>query len=255
MKKFWIILATVVLFVASFIYFAVADAPAQKILAMINLPREISLYGVDGTVLNGKAKTLKVQQYEYRNVRWRTSLLGLLGKSVELSISDPQGITGRGSVSYDGSNTLSLSDIFLHLSVANLLKYTKYQMPVDIAGATTLKIKNADFTAKKCIKINGVAELNDIVIMTALGDYSLGRMTLDLNCRNGLFTAKTNHANPYFTLDGNLEYDMNTRKYSIKAFAKPDVENGAEVKILLDMLGKPNLTGAYEINYQGTFVY
>ena len=41
----------------------------------------------------------------------------------------------------------------------------------------------------------------------------------------------------------------------VRAFAKPKENHRNEVSMLLQMFGKMNPTGTYEIVYQGTFTY
>ncbi|MGN1357083.1 MAG: type II secretion system protein N [Succinivibrionaceae bacterium] len=255
MKKAVIVLVTILFLVLGMGWFILTEAPAGKVLALTGLPPGISLSGVKGTIVNGQSRILRIRNYEYRNLKWQTSLWGLLAKSAQVSISDPQGLNGRSRISYDGSGTISLENTSLRLSLVNLLKYTRYQLPVDVSGWASLQLTKAEFTPEQCLKAQGKAELNSVVVMTAMGNYNLGNVQLELNCRNGKFIARTKHNNPYFSLEGNLEYDMKSRKYSVKAFAKPDDASGNEVQLLLDMLGKANSTGTYEINYQGIFNY
>lgn len=255
MKKLISILLLVVLFIVSLVIFVVYEAPVSKVLAKIPLPPGISILGANGTILEGQAKTLRIKNYEYHNLKWDTSILGLISKFANVSVSDPKGLTGHASLKLEENDTIVLTDLALHLTIPNFLKYTKYNLPVDIAGLIDIKLKEAKFNTQKCMKIEGTLDLDGISVMTPMGDFNFGKLILDLNCRNGLFIAKTKHSNPYFSLDGNLEYDMVTRKYSVKAVAKPNVEKGNEIKMILEMIGKSNNAGAYEINYQGVFVY
>ena len=100
-----------------------------------------------------------------------------------------------------------------------------------------------------------VCTLTGLDVSTPLGNFALGDGVLSMSCRNGLFIAKLKQENPYFSIDGNLEYDMKERLYRVKAFAKPSPSKGAEIRSLLQMMGQPNSTGTFEINYQGKFTY
>lgn len=244
-----------VAFIALTGYFVVAEAPASKALSMVKPPAGISLDGVSGEILDGRAKVLNVDKYSYENVGWKTSIFGLLSKSFDISIADPKGLSGTASVQLLDGNKISLTDVDLKLSISNFLKYTHYSMPVDISGGIGLDVDEAVFGQKKCNKVNGKIKLSKIDIFTPLGGYVLGDAVLELNCRNGVFVAKLSQDNEYFGIDGNLEYDMSNRGYKVRASAKPKEAKAADIKPILEMIGTINSQGAYEIKYEGTFTY
>ncbi len=244
-----------VIFLLAFLICLVYQAPASKVLAKIDLPKGVYLEGVSGRAVDGGAKVLHVDKYEYNNIRWSTSLIGLLTGTYTLKFADPKGLTGKTDISYQNGD-VNVSGLHLGISIPNFLRYTKYNLPVDVTGNISLSISNAVFSASRCKKmVSGNIDLTGLDVSTPLGNFALGDGVLSMSCRNGLFIAKLKQENPYFSIDGNLEYDMKERLYRVKAFAKPSPAKGAEIRSLLQMMGQPNSTGTFEINYQGKFTY
>ncbi len=244
-----------VLFFLAFLVFIIYQAPASKVLAKIDLPKGVYLEGVQGRAVDGSARALHINKYEYKNIHWTTSLLGLLAGSYTVRVSDPKGVTGKSDVSYADGDVI-LSDLHLNMTIQNFLKYTSYTLPVEVSGLISVEVGEAIFNFNRCKKVtSGNIEISGLDIFTPLGNYSLGDGVLSFNCRNGLFIVKLKQENPYFSIDGNMEYDMREQLYRVKAFAKPNQAKGNEVRPLLQMMGQPNSTGTFEINFQGKFEY
>jgi hypothetical protein len=249
------LLIMAVVFILAFFVFVVYQAPASKILAKIDLPKGVYLEGVSGRAVDGSAKVLHVDKYEYKNIHWSASILGLFTGTYTLMMSDPKGLTGKTDISYKDGD-VEVSNMHLTISFGNMLKYTSYSLPVDVTGNIAVSVGNAVFNANRCKKmVSGNIDITGLDVGTPLGNYSIGDGVMGLSCRNGLLIVKLKQENPYFSIDGNMEYDMKEQLYRVKAFAKPSQERGAEVRPLLQMLGHPNSTGTYEINYQGKFTY
>ncbi|MBQ8708754.1 MAG: type II secretion system protein N [Succinivibrionaceae bacterium] len=248
----------IIMAVAFLLLFAVClvyQAPASKILAMVSLPDGVYLEGVKGRAVDGSAKVLHVDKYEYNNINWTASLLGLLTGRYTVKVADPKGLTGKTDISY-GNGDVEVNNLHVGITFQNMLKYTKYTLPVDVSGSITVGVSNAVFNAKRCKKmVSGNIDITGLDVFTPLGNYAIGDGVLALSCRNGLFIVKLKQENPYFSIDGNMEYDMKDQLYRVKAFAKPSPAKGNEVKPLLQMMGQPNSTGTYEINFQGKFSY
>jgi general secretion pathway protein N len=256
MKKIHKVLLGIAFFLIFFVYFVFETAPAAKVIKMIDLPKEISLVGVTGTVFDGAASNLTIDKYSYENIRWHTSLWGLITKQLTLIVKDPQGLNGIGSVQFNKDGSYDFEDVKMKISFANFLKYAKYSLPVKVNGNIDLSIDEASMSMNKCRKLKGNVGLDGVVLFTPMGDFDLGSSKIDLNCRNGLLIAKMMKVeNEFFSLDGNMEYDLPRRAYVVRAFAKPKENHRNEVSMLLQMFGKMNPTGTYEIVYQGTFTY
>lgn len=249
------LLVMAVVFIVAFLICIVYQAPASKILAKIDLPKGVYLEGVSGRAVDGSARVLHVDNYEYKNIHWTTSLFGLLAGTYTLQMSDPKGLTGKTDISYKNGD-VEVSNMHLSISFGNMLKYTSYRLPVDVTGNISISVGNAVFNSSRCKKmVSGNIDITGLDVGTPLGNYSLGDGVMGLSCRNGLFIVKLKQENPYFSIDGNMEYDMKEQLYRVKAFAKPNPAKGNEVRPLLQMLGQPNSTGTFEINYQGKFTY
>lgn len=256
MKKIHKILIGVAVFLIFFVYFVFQIAPANKVLKLVPPPKNISLVGVSGTLFDGEADSVTVEKYSYENVRWKTSLWGLITKQLTLIIKDPQGMNGSGNVQFNSDGSFNFDSVKMKISFANFLKYVKYTLPVKVSGNIDLSLDEAMLSINKCRKLKGSVDLDGVIVFTPMGEFDLGSSKIALNCRNGLLIAKMMKAdNEYFTLDGNMEYDLPKRAYVVRAFAKPKETHKNEVSMLLQMFGKMNPTGTYEIVYQGQFTY
>ena len=153
MKKIHKVLLGIAFFLIFFVYFVFETAPAAKVIKMIDLPKEISLVGVTGTVFDGAASNLTIDKYSYENIRWHTSLWGLITKQLTLIVKDPQGLNGIGSVQFNKDGSYDFEDVKMKISFANFLKYAKYSLPVKVNGNIDLSIDEASMSMNKCRKL------------------------------------------------------------------------------------------------------
>ena len=170
MKKIHKILIGVAVFLIFFVYFVFQIAPANKVLKLVPPPKNISLVGVSGTLFDGEADSVTVEKYSYENVRWKTSLWGLITKQLTLIIKDPQGMNGSGNVQFNSDGSFNFDSVKMKISFANFLKYVKYTLPVKVSGNIDLSLDEAMLSINKCRKLKGSVDLDGVIVFTPMGE-------------------------------------------------------------------------------------
>ncbi len=67
--------------IVAFLLFAIANMPAVQVIGRVNLPSNVSLSGISGTLFNGKAQTVVANGLPINNVKWQLNPLYIfLGK-------------------------------------------------------------------------------------------------------------------------------------------------------------------------------
>ena len=64
--------------IVAFLIFAIAYMPAIQVIGRVDLPKNVSISGVSGTLWTGKAQTIVVNGLPINNVNWELSPLALL---------------------------------------------------------------------------------------------------------------------------------------------------------------------------------
>ena len=72
-----------------FCFFLIYLAPANKLLSIVDLPKNIKLYGVNGDLWEGCIDTIDVDQFRINNVKWELDFFTLVfARGLSVSIDD-----------------------------------------------------------------------------------------------------------------------------------------------------------------------
>ncbi|QIR13165.1 type II secretion system protein N [Shewanella aestuarii] len=236
-----------------YLFFLVAYLPANWLVSIAPLPSNVSLAGVDGTLWDGQADLVKIDNRQLENVSWQLSPLGLfLGQAnVDFQIGNrATAVSGRGSVSYSLSG-LSAENVRFEAPNSFILAGTRLPFRTQISGDVSLMVQTLEQGQPWCEQLNGKLFLNSTNVTNQFGEYPLGDVVLGLSCIDGQVQLNTDEQTNQLGLQGTLILaEKNLVKISAKI--KPTDSQPDDLRKALSFLGKQDSQGYYPINYQGT---
>ncbi|QDP00027.1 type II secretion system protein N [Thalassotalea sp. PS06] len=237
-------------FLAVYLVFVIAMAPAKKLVALIELPQDVVLHGVDGTVWSGEAQSMSTSNYEIKDVDWSLSPLSLLTMSpsadVNFGRSPRIGPTGNLTIRNDHPY-VGLHDADIKIEAGRIVNLVT--LPVDMTASGLVSVDLQTFITGKeiCTEVAGditwqQASVNAFDEEVALGDFK-GK----LSCENNSLAITLDPDN-----DLGLElsvYISQRGRIAAQGYLKPGPKFPESARPLLTMgfLGKKDNQGRYRI--------
>lgn len=190
-----------IVFVGAFAYFA----PASIIQNF--LPGNISTAGISGTIWNGNAQTIVVNQIGIQNTKWSANPLSLLAGKIQADVLiDSPNLKGQFETTYSGSS-VSARDLLLNGDLSLLMPY------FEMYGLTINGQFDANF--EKLDIENGVPQQVDGTLQT-YNTNILGILPLKLGDITSVFEQQVqgmqirlNNINGELDLNGIITIDTN----------------------------------------------
>lgn len=235
-----------------YLLFASLLIPASWALNRFTLPTGMSFYGVEGTVWQGRIKTLRWRDEAVRNIRWSFRWRALLqgGVAVELHADDPGVLTGRTVLTY--GSTWSISETYMRFPAARINRYIQSTFPVSTGGDIDIAIEKFSFTPSSCLSLNGRAEWQKSVLSSSLGQANLGTTTMQLSCANNKVNIAIGQTAPQINSRSQLLVDMQGR-YHFQGELTPGELFPPALNQLLKASTRETGNGVYTIMTAGHF--
>jgi|GEM_PF-6175293 len=235
--------------------FAIVQLPADLIF---NHATGISSKHVQGTLWQGKAKGLKVNNVSLDEVDWQITpasmaSFGSVGK-VDIKIGDS---SLKANIASVFSGRIELSDIRGNLKVYDLLEimrqYNNLTMPLSLDGAVMVDFKDIAVQDNKQLKsANGTIELADVKLggQKVRGDYVVHINTVKENVLAKFVS--TNDAE--LDLNGNASLKPDG-SYKIYSKVSPAAEVSDTLRFLLKFIGINDKNSYRVFAHQGKIKY
>jgi general secretion pathway protein N len=236
----------IILGAAGFVLGLLINAPAR--LIHYGLPANISLDGLSGTVWNGSAKQLAVNNIAVGELNWRVApsslLRGRLGLILNAQLPDGA-LAGKAAMGLGG--TVTLTNLTGSLPVA----YLATDFPAGMLdGRVSLVIEQAELMNGWPTRIKGVIALGNLVQNIpkpmALGTFSAtfdGENTGD-GAVDGVIATRSGP----LLVDGELVLNSD-RSYSLEASVGPNAETPDDLKSMLPLVGEKLPDGRYLLRF------
>ena len=75
-----------------FVVFLIVKLPAAQVISRVQLPSEVTVHGVSGTIWNGHAASVSVQGLPIHDVNWQLAFLPLLTGTASLDVKDRKSV-------------------------------------------------------------------------------------------------------------------------------------------------------------------
>ncbi|PKH09111.1 type II secretion system protein N [Moritella sp. Urea-trap-13] len=232
--------------------FLVGTLPASLALSYIDLPANIALNQVEGTVWQGQVKRISFNHIDVEDVRWDTSVMALLTGSAQVSIEFGRGknsLRGSGELGYSSSGAYA-QDFTASASSEWLIRASNAPLPVTTKGIVKLTIAELQQGQPWCEQLNGQLSWSNAAIESLLGNVEIDSAVADLSCDNGAIVANIKQGSKQLKLSGVAKLESKG-KYSLSAVLVPSNELPESIRSNLRYIGKENAKGEYKINYVG----
>lgn len=237
----------VVLFLISFLLFAVVLAPLSLIVNQLPLPKGVSYKGLGGTLWQGKVDALETNGVLLEDIQWRFDLSNMLIGNVgfDIKFGNPRNsrqFSGRGIVSTGLSGHL-VNDFVFRMPADGVKPFLP--IPVgDISGRLITKVDIFEVGQPICEQLSGEfiwtkagVDINGLV--------SFGTIASTLLCEDNSLVAKFDGDNS-LGIEGSALL-KSASQYGFEGYIKPDASLPAIVHDGMSMLGKMDNKGRYKV--------
>lgn len=244
-KKYSLIVTA---FVLAYLIFVIAIAPADKLLAKVDLPRGVQISNISGSIWSGEASLISFKQVEINNVEWSLSPLSLLlfNPSVNLTFGGSLSPGPKGSLELSNlTSELTISDAKIAIAANEVVKFIP--LPIDINAGGELNLSLAQFTLGKpmCAAADGNLTWQRAFVSAMDEEVDLGTLAANFGCTNGALAFEVDRQNIL-----GLQFKgvvSSPSKINGQGFITPGNEFPASVRPLLGFLGSKDVQGRYKI--------
>lgn len=245
MKK---VVGTVVSFIAVYIVFLVVTAPASLLVQWGDIPKNVHVGEVTGSIWSPKVASIDVQGVRIEQLDANLSPLSLLTLSPSVdatfggSLSD--GPSGNAELSVSG-NTVTLTDTNIELPASLIAPHIQSPIPVDAFGLVNMTLNELDYQNGQCSVADGKVKWQRASVSALEQEIDLGDLSGALSCEEQLITLT-------ILPDNNLGLSFKAQltqqgRLTGTGFIKPGAKFPRQLKDALMFLGKPDNQGRYRI--------
>jgi len=235
-------------FIALYFIFVIALMPVSFVLNFVELPKNIEVGQVSGSIWHSEISTIKTNDLSFNKVKSQLSFLSLLtlNPSIDLSFGDPLINGPEGSVNISGLlGELNLSD--LHLLIAANTITSQLNLPVPIQAHDFIDVSIDEFIAGMpiCSKLSGNIQWNKAAMTVLDEKVNLGKLSAKLSCHKGQAVAilePKNNLGVTFTANIGKGYQL-----SGSGYLTPTAKMPKQFQEVLPFLGNPDNKGRYHL--------
>lgn len=247
-KKF----AIVAIFLTTYIVFLVATLPIRVVLSQVNLPKEISLSGVTGTVWHSQIDQLTLGKALIEQVDMKLSFWSLftLTPKLDISFGDPLLSGPEGKLVVDiSSDNVTATNVDIFVKANDVAQQLTLPLPVSAQGNVELNVKEISISLVnyQCKSAKGEATWMKAGVVALEQNIKLGQFKTDISCEEGaiaLLLSPRNDLGLTFTT-----YVRQGGKISGSGYLKPGNKFPRALNDALPFLGKKDNQGRYRLSF------
>ena len=251
MKKWFAITA---IFLSSYLVFLVATMPLAFLINNIELPKNVHINSVSGSIWQGEIAQVAVDNNEIQQIKTALSFWSLLSLSptVDVSFGDATTAGAEGKFTLTVSaNKLQLNDVELFVSANDIAKQLPLPIPVTAQGNIELSFSELIIDRSEklvCQQAQGHISWIRSGVVALDNNIKLGKIDADLDCEKGDLRAKISPKNN-LGLSFNARLSLANQKASGQGYLKPGPKFPAQLQSTLSFLGRPDNQGRYQLRF------
>ncbi|WP_088331181.1 type II secretion system protein N [Lacimicrobium sp. SS2-24] len=232
----------------AYVFFLLVKLPAAQVISRVDLPDNIGVQGISGTIWQGHIAQMSLQGIPLSNVRWQISpwrlLTGKLAMDIQAGNSrDVDALSLQGQLSLT-PGAVGATDLQLYLPADLLIAKLPLPLPVNARGRFKVDLQELDY-AQQCHSLSGKGQWLNAAVAGTQGYISLGNFNADLACENESVLVSINEPNQ-FGLTARATISP-TLKIRVNGRFKPDQDLPQEVHDAARLFGQPDNQGYYQI--------
>lgn len=242
------------IFVVAYLVFVLATMPAGVIVGLVELPKNVKLGAVNGSLWNGRASAVQLDNDVITDVSWSLSPLSLMTGSLSADVNfgkarKKEQISGRGGISTDFSlSKVSLDDFVLRYPAGGFANKMNLPIPATLSGQMVFNIKQFEQAKPYCELLDGKVTWNSAGANVMNKQVTLGKIAANLGCDKGQISLDIKDKNPLGLQFKGLIADKG--KFSGKGFVKPDGTMSTDVhNTVQTMFGPADSQGRFPLSF------
>lgn len=241
-----------------FVFFVLYLAPANKLVSMIDLPKNVKLYDVKGDLWNGHVETVDIDNVRLSKVDWKLNLFTLLfSKGVTVTVSDPEMLMGTFEVNVMNINReIRVKNIRFTSYLEKVVPLLKAPMMLKTEGGIRGNFDSLVLDGRGNLKsADGVINLEDVLVQHPFDSelfIDVGRITVNVKGDSRNLKIHVDQNSEVFSFNGDIAV-TNLSEYTVSGGLRPKGAMPDKVASLISMLGKPGSDGQIKIRYKGRF--
>ncbi|TWX70693.1 type II secretion system protein N [Colwellia demingiae] len=251
MKKWF---AFTAIFLSSYIAFLVANTPLALVINNIQLPKNIVLQGVSGSIWQGEVVRVTINNNTIEKVKTTVSFWSLfsLSPSIQVTFGDAMLSGPEGKLNLNvSSEQFALTEVELFISANDIAKQLPLPIPLSAQGNVELFLSEVIIVTGNqlsCSKAEGDVSWSRAGVVALEQNIKLGKFAAEISCDAGNLLAKVSPKNNLgLSFDGVLA--LATQKVSGKGYLKPGAKFPSQLRSALSFLGRPDNQGRYLLRF------
>lgn len=246
-RRYYIIIAVI-----SYCFFALASTPAAKVISLAknNFNMNAQFYNVEGSIWNGRASSLLINEQRIDQLQWTINPFALLLANVSADVQanvQQQPVIGQINVKANGD--IHAKNVRTQFKA----EFLQQQLAIpfgELEGEFNLNIESLEWTGTDVP--NTVAALRwRNAKLTLVDAVDLGQVLFNINPddKNGLDIDISNKKG-MLSIDGDINIDSQ-KKYTLQIDLKPESNASSNISQSLEMFAKRQSNGAFRIKQNG----
>ena len=237
-------------FLSVYLFFVIVQLPAQFIISQFNLPKNVVLQNVSGSIWQAEIGQVQTEKLTIHDVTASLSFFSLLtlSPSIDITLGDPMKFGPAGSLTVNkNGDSFSITNADITIAANDLLVNAKLPLPVTAYGDFHLTIEKYVLGKPLCSELSSTIVWPDAQAKALDESVKLGDLKGKLACEQGaiaLIMDNKNNLGLSYTA-----YMRNWGKFSGDGFIKPGAKFPPKLKSLLSFLGKPDSQGRYRLSF------
>jgi len=250
MRKWY---AFTAIFFSSYLVFLVATMPLALLINNIELPKNVYIGSVSGSVWQGEISQASANNNQIQKIKTELSFWSLLilSPTVDISFGDSMldGPEGKFTLTVSSSELL-LNDVELFISASDIAKQLTLPIPITAQGNVELSFSelNLDTEKSTCEFAKGQVSWIRAGVVALDNNIKLGSLKAEVDCDKGDIQAKILPKNN-LGLSFKARLVLANQKASGQGHLKPGAKFPAELKPALSFLGSPDNQGRYVLRF------
>lgn len=229
-----------------YLIFLIINLPASFGISAVDLPNNIKISSVSGTIWSGKADRFNYSSIDLGSVSWELNPLNLLLGELSVDIAIVKNKQYFKTEAYfSPSGKIELEDTRFSIDLTSLQPLT-YGMPFSYSGIASGYFPVSFFHKNEFVGINGKLSLNNIE-MTSPQHQSFGDFTVDFRAeKEGATSGSIKDKGGLLNISGQLKLNKNGQfNLSAKLDAR---EKGSSLEKMISFLGRKDASGRVKLN-------
>jgi len=251
MKKWFVFSA---IFISSYTLFLVASTPLLLLTNNIELPKNIKIAGVSGTIWQGEIAKITINNIDIKDVNSALSFWSIItfSPAIEVSFGDAISTGPEGQFTLVVSpDSLTLTDATLFMAANAVASQLPLPIPVNALGNIDLNVdKLLVNTSDKltCQQASGRVTWLRSSVVALDNTIKLGNISADLSCDKGDLFAKINPKNN-LGLTFTAQLILASQRASGQGYIKPGSKFPEALKPAMAFIGRADQQGRYQLKF------